>query len=188
MTMFGEEFRTIMMDPPWLERGGGQVKRGADRHYPLLPTPDDLRRTCATWLRADGASTDALAPLMGHADGRMVERVYGRLDPEQLRARLQREVGPASGQGDCITSASDSADASGFVGLNGREATGASEEVLGVTVPRGGIEPPTRGFSVPCRIWPTRRDSSRPNSTVKADASGLHQPSRCKGRGNDRNS
>lgn len=34
------EFRTIMADPPWLERGGGKIKRGADRHYPLLATRD----------------------------------------------------------------------------------------------------------------------------------------------------
>lgn len=32
-------FRTILMDPPWPERGGGQVKRGADRHYDLLDQP-----------------------------------------------------------------------------------------------------------------------------------------------------
>jgi len=29
-------FRTILMDPPWAERGGGKIKRGADRHYPLM--------------------------------------------------------------------------------------------------------------------------------------------------------
>jgi N6-adenosine-specific RNA methylase IME4 len=32
-------FRTTMMDPPWPERGGGQIKRGADRHYRLLDKP-----------------------------------------------------------------------------------------------------------------------------------------------------
>ena len=32
------QVRTIVADPPWLERGGGQCKRGADRHYPLMPT------------------------------------------------------------------------------------------------------------------------------------------------------
>jgi N6-adenosine-specific RNA methylase IME4 len=31
-------YRTIYADPPWLERGGGQIKRGADRHYALLST------------------------------------------------------------------------------------------------------------------------------------------------------
>lgn len=29
-------YRTIVSDPPWLERGGGKSKRGADRHYPLM--------------------------------------------------------------------------------------------------------------------------------------------------------
>lgn len=27
---------TGLADPPWPERGGGKVKRGADRHYPLM--------------------------------------------------------------------------------------------------------------------------------------------------------
>lgn len=29
-------YRTIYIDPPWPERGGGKIKRGADRHYSLL--------------------------------------------------------------------------------------------------------------------------------------------------------
>lgn len=33
-----QRFSTVLADPPWLERGGGQVKRGADRHYPLMST------------------------------------------------------------------------------------------------------------------------------------------------------
>lgn len=33
-------FRIIVADPPWLERGAGKVKRGADRHYPLLKTKE----------------------------------------------------------------------------------------------------------------------------------------------------
>lgn len=31
-------YRTLYADPPWLERGAGKIKRGADRHYPLMPT------------------------------------------------------------------------------------------------------------------------------------------------------
>lgn len=30
------QYGTILADPPWLERGGGLIKRGADRHYPLM--------------------------------------------------------------------------------------------------------------------------------------------------------
>jgi N6-adenosine-specific RNA methylase IME4 len=29
-------YTTGIADPPWPERGGGKVKRGADRHYPLM--------------------------------------------------------------------------------------------------------------------------------------------------------
>jgi integrase len=31
-------------------------------------TPNDLRRTCATWLRQAGAAPDLIAPVMGHTD------------------------------------------------------------------------------------------------------------------------
>ena len=33
-----ERWRTALVDPPWNERGGGKIKRGADRHYALLKT------------------------------------------------------------------------------------------------------------------------------------------------------
>ncbi len=33
-------YHTIYADPPWLERGGGKIKRGADRHYPLMSTKE----------------------------------------------------------------------------------------------------------------------------------------------------
>ncbi len=38
-----EQFRTILCDPPWPERGGGKIKRGADKHYPLLKVNDIAR-------------------------------------------------------------------------------------------------------------------------------------------------
>jgi N6-adenosine-specific RNA methylase IME4 len=31
-------YRTIYADPPWMERGSGQIVRGAQRHYPLMST------------------------------------------------------------------------------------------------------------------------------------------------------
>ncbi len=33
-------YKTIYADPPWMEKGGGQIKRGADAHYPLMTTKD----------------------------------------------------------------------------------------------------------------------------------------------------
>jgi len=31
-----QKFKTILIDPPWPEYGGGKIKRGADRHYNLM--------------------------------------------------------------------------------------------------------------------------------------------------------
>lgn len=33
-------YKTVLADPPWSERGGGVIKRGADRHYPLMREDD----------------------------------------------------------------------------------------------------------------------------------------------------
>ncbi|MHA1470845.1 MAG: MT-A70 family methyltransferase [Candidatus Asgardarchaeia archaeon] len=35
-----KKYKTIYADPPWNERGGGKIKRGADKHYPLMKTSD----------------------------------------------------------------------------------------------------------------------------------------------------
>lgn len=35
-----KKYEIIYADPPWYESGGGKIKRGADRHYPLMKTKD----------------------------------------------------------------------------------------------------------------------------------------------------
>lgn len=35
-----KKYKTIYADPPWMETGGGKIKRGADAHYPLMKTKD----------------------------------------------------------------------------------------------------------------------------------------------------
>ena len=35
-----KKYQVIYADPPWMERGGGKIKRGADKHYPLMKTKD----------------------------------------------------------------------------------------------------------------------------------------------------
>lgn len=55
--LFGpdRDIRTVLLDPPWdAESGGGRIKRGADRHYPLMK-PRRIARViqqkCAPWQR-----------------------------------------------------------------------------------------------------------------------------------------
>jgi hypothetical protein len=59
-------------------------------------SPNDLRRTCCTWLLACGQSRDHVRKVMGHADGRMIDRVYDQTTPEQLRALM---LGCSTGAG-----------------------------------------------------------------------------------------
>lgn len=56
-------------------------------------SPNDLRRTTATWLRNAGVAPQLIAVVLGHRDARMVERVYGRMSPEALRDELMLKVG-----------------------------------------------------------------------------------------------
>jgi len=35
-----KKYQIIYADPPWMERGGGKIKRGADKHYPLMKTKE----------------------------------------------------------------------------------------------------------------------------------------------------
>ena len=37
--MLDKTYKTILIDPPWNQKGGGKVKRGADRHYKLMKEP-----------------------------------------------------------------------------------------------------------------------------------------------------
>lgn len=55
-------------------------------------TPNDLRRTCATWLRGSGVPPSTIAVVLGHRDSRMVERVYGRLPVDALRRELAEHL------------------------------------------------------------------------------------------------
>ena len=38
-----KQYVAILMDPPWPERGGGRVKRGADRHYEVIRRKEHIR-------------------------------------------------------------------------------------------------------------------------------------------------
>lgn len=53
----GVIWQTAQMDPPWKEQGAGKIKRGADRHYPLIATKDmsGVIRDSGLWTPAENA-------------------------------------------------------------------------------------------------------------------------------------
>lgn len=60
-------------------------------------SPNDLRRSIATLMRARGVEPSLIGAYLGHADSRMAERVYGRLAPEQLAHLLETRIGASRG-------------------------------------------------------------------------------------------
>jgi len=133
-------------------------------------SPNDLRRTFANWYVAAGMPLFPIAQAMGHKDTRMLERVYGRQSPDQLAAAFSRALGLAP---DCSAGATDQAENGGSSGPDGPpgidSAASAQLPLFAENqrarqafqpggprcpsldgVPGAGIEPATRGFSVPC--------------------------------------
>lgn len=51
-------------------------------------TPNDLRRTFASWLVQSGETSYVVAQLLGHNSSTMVERVYGRLAGHTMRQAI----------------------------------------------------------------------------------------------------
>ena len=48
------KYRTIYADPPWQEYGGGKIKRGADKHYPLMSVEEIKNLPVATLIDEKG--------------------------------------------------------------------------------------------------------------------------------------
>jgi integrase len=125
---------------------------------------NDWRRTFSHWCRAEGLSLETIAPLMGHTTTQMVQKVYGKRDVEELRARMVAELGS-----DCITGASDPPESAGIAGAKRAKTTGNAQ---------GGASKKERatGYGTQravARLWPNPRRLAprgwRPASRVHQD-------------------
>ena len=114
---------------------------------------------------------ELIAPAMGHADTRMVERVYGRFTQNKLISRMKAAIGSSD-------SAADHPDSVPPSGLPGLGAPFGEPCFAGISVPRDGVEPPTRGFSIPSSFYPNprktwvRRTNGQPAPAIVQRAAG----------------
>jgi integrase len=138
------------------------LERACDRAKIDPVTPNDLRRTYASWMKNAGVDSAVVAKLLGHASTKMVDLVYGRLD----EATLQRAALTLPG-GDCEAGVMH-ADAKGANGGQGGQVQERVDSLSSVLGP--GIEPGTRGFSVRRSAAPDVRIEKRKEQR-KADCS-----------------
>jgi integrase len=122
-------------------------------------SPNDLRRTFASWMKQAGVDSYAVASLMGHSSARMVELVYGRLDQRALFHAMGALPGGAELRD---TGVPRSRVFGALPAPAAQPPTGESPSRTGVSEVLGaGIEPATRGFSVRVFHAAPRQDDSR---------------------------
>jgi integrase len=124
----------------------GNIRRdihaACDRAQISRCSPNDLRRTFATWMANMGVAENVLVALMGHTSSKMIRKVYAKLQPTLLAREMAKLTGgvPAGVPVSCPS---------------GTDMTVVSEEslrkvfeILENPVLGPGIEPGTRGFSI----------------------------------------
>ena len=71
-------------------------------------SPNDLRRTFASWLKQAGVDSMIVAKMLGHTTSRMVELVYGHLNDATTQAAIVKLPTPATPKlGDMVPSTED---------------------------------------------------------------------------------
>jgi integrase len=114
-------------------------------------SPNDLRRTFASWLKQAGVDSMTVGRLLGHTTSRMVDLVYGHLDDATKRRAIAHlpslPATPVSGSASVADGGRRKGSAATLEEADGTK-TAAKNAAGGV--PRDRIELPTRGFSIPC--------------------------------------
>jgi integrase len=143
--------RDLLVACERITEGLRKEKPHAPSYLPL--SPNDLRRSFAHWMSGAGLPNEVIAPLMGHRDTRMLDRVYNQKTPGELARAMARWGGLESDAPSGVatnTACRTGAATKGPTVAEMAFMAGTANANPAKSLPRGGVEPPTRGFSVPC--------------------------------------
>lgn len=108
-------------------------------------TPNDLRRTFASWMLQRGVSNRLVAALLGHSTTRMVDLVYGQLGSEALEEAVNRLPKPKAGSKWVTEMSGGAAKEQRVLIKRGKLKTA---EIVDFSAPARGLEPLTNGLTV----------------------------------------
>lgn len=132
-------------------------------------SPNDLRRTFATWLANMGVSEGTVAKMLGHSSSQMVRKVYAKLE----RSLMARELAKLSGA--CVTGVPNSGGEQANEATVSQESLGKLADILTNQVLEPRVELGTRGFSI---RKPTRKSH---RITGENEACAISAPSKRSG-------
>lgn len=72
-----KKYSVIYADPPWNESGGGKIKRGADKHYPLMKTSEIAALPVKNLISENGAHLYLWVTNNHLQDGLQVIKAWG---------------------------------------------------------------------------------------------------------------
>ncbi len=134
-------------------------------------SPNDLRRTFASWMKQAGVDSRAVADLLGHSSTRMVDLVYGQMNLAAYRNAMAALPG-----GESLRERDSNGTEVNALGGNGGNKRRAQPVETSLNLVLGpGIEPGTRGFSIRCSTVVSAGVLSAPSLRPRSTASHLHQ-------------
>lgn len=116
--------RTGLLFEPWTGIGN-ELRRLCERGRCAHVSPNDLRRTHASWLRDSGVEPALIATQLGHTTSAMAEKVYARLGHVALGRLLEEAIGPVG----LMSSERGGLGPLGMFGETGHERESSSEAV-----------------------------------------------------------
>lgn len=90
--MLEEALPFLPLDVEALTSMNHELAKACVRAGVVHASPNDLRRTHATWLLEAGVDRDVIRRLLGHTTTRLVDQVYGRPSPEALAVLAEQRL------------------------------------------------------------------------------------------------
>lgn len=159
---------------PWSTGSIIRDIKGACRRAGIEPcTPNDLRRTAATWLAHQGVGDELIGKFLGHTSPAMARLVYAKLGPIALGDRIKASIG-------CVTGVSEVSVSNAVIGKDGTDLEQKTDGTSEISRARQDLNL-RHSDSKSSRLWPKPSSVGRNRHAKKTTVSSVWPRSPKKG-------